>query len=138
VNDAKMHHVVANARKLIADNPGLSAACLGLAFKANIDDFRESPARFVAASLAREFGDRINIVEPYAAHLPRAFEGTGASLIDIDTALETCGILIALVDHEIFRVIPAEERQGAFVYDTRGIWPDVAAAPKPQKLRVAG
>ncbi len=138
VNDAKMHHVVANARKLIAGNPGLSVACLGLAFKANIDDFRESPALFVAASLAREFGDRIRIVEPYAAQLPPEFAGTGAALIDIDTALEQCGILIALVDHDVFRVIPAEERQGAFVYDTRGIWPDVADAPKPQKLRIAG
>ncbi len=138
VNDAKMHHVVANARKLIGGNPGLSVACLGLAFKANIDDFRESPARFVAASLAREFGGRINIVEPYAAHLPREGEGTGAALIDIDTALETCGILIVLVDHDVFRVIPAEERAHALVYDTRGIWPDAAIMPTRPEIRLAG
>ena len=137
VNDVKMHHVIAKAKALIAANPGLRTACLGLAFKANIDDFRESPARFVAASLAREFGDRINIVEPYAAHLPPEFEGTGATLIDIDTALETCGILIALVDHDVFRVIPAEERAHALVYDTRGIWPDAAIAPAPPKIRLA-
>ncbi len=137
VNDAKMHHVIVQAKELIAGNPGLRVACLGLAFKANIDDFRESPARFVAASLAREFGDRINIVEPYAAALPREFEGTGASLIDIDTALEECGILIALVDHDVFRVIPPEERQGALVYDTRGIWPDAAIAPLQPKIRLA-
>ena len=56
VNDAKMHHVVARAEQLIADNPGVPVACLGLAFKANIDDFRESPARFVASRLARKFG----------------------------------------------------------------------------------
>ena len=138
VNDAKMHHVVAQATALITDNPGLRVACLGLAFKANIDDFRESPARFVAASLARAFGDRINIVEPYAAQLPSEFEGTGASLIDIDTALEECGILIALVDHDVFRVIPAEERSSALVYDTRGIWPDAHLPSAPQKLRIAG
>ncbi len=137
VNDAKMHHVIAQAKTLIAANPGIPVACLGLAFKANIDDFRESPARFVAASLAREFGDRINIVEPYAAELPPEFDGTGAALIDIDTALEDCGILIALVDHDVFRVIPAEERQGALVYDTRGIWPDANIPPAPQKLRIA-
>jgi len=26
----------------------------------------------------------------------------------------------------VFKVIPAEERQGRIIYDTRGIWPDVA------------
>ncbi|MBU0668838.1 MAG: UDP-N-acetyl-D-mannosamine dehydrogenase, partial [Alphaproteobacteria bacterium] len=96
------------------------------AFKANIDDFRESPARFVAAGLAREFGARIHVVEPYAGSLPPEFDGSGATLVDLDTALEECGIIVVLVDHDIFKVVPPEERQGALVYDTRGIWPDVA------------
>lgn len=106
INDAKMHHVVERAEQLIEANPGVPVACLGLAFKANIDDFRESPARFVAARLARKFGDRMHVVEPYASELPIEFEGTGATLIDLDTALETCGVLVVLVDHDIFRVVP--------------------------------
>ena len=122
VNDAKMHHVLDRARQLVLDSPGVPVACLGLAFKANIDDFRESPARFVAARLAREFGSRINIVEPYARELPVEFDGTGAGLVDIDTALEKCGVLILLVDHDLFRSIPEAERSHAIVYDTRGIW----------------
>ena len=122
VNDAKMHHVLEQATALIEESPDAQVACLGLAFKANIDDFRESPARFIAARLARKFGERINIVEPYAKELPVEFGDTGASLVDIDTALETCGILIVLVDHDLFRSIPAEERRDAMVYDTRGIW----------------
>ena len=122
VNDAKMHHVLAQARALIEAHPGQKIACLGLAFKANIDDFRESPARYVTASLAREYGERICVVEPHAAALPAEFEATNASLIDVDTALEECGVLIALVDHDIFKAIPAEERADKAVYDTRGIW----------------
>ncbi len=59
-------------------------------------------------------------------------------LIDIDTALEECGILIPLVDHDVFRVIPAEERAHALVYDTRGIWPDQpATVATPPALRLA-
>lgn len=104
--------------------PGAPVACLGLAFKANIDDFRESPALKVAASLAHRFGERVRIVEPYADTLPKAFDGSGAGLIDIDTALETCPILIVLVDHDVFRSVPLEERAAKRVYDTRGIWPD--------------
>ena len=46
VNDAKTDHVVAQAVELVEGGPpGAPLAVLGLAFKANIDDFRESPAR---------------------------------------------------------------------------------------------
>jgi len=137
VNDAKMHHVLAQATALIEANPGVPVACLGLAFKANIDDFRESPARFVTASLARKFGERLRIVEPYAASLPVEFTDTGASLVDLDTALETCGVLIVLVDHDLFRVVPPQERSRAAIYDTRGIWPDAAREPAQAPIRLA-
>lgn len=124
VNDHKMHHVVAKAEALVEAHPEAQVACLGLAFKANIDDFRESPARFVASRLARKFGERIAIVEPYAAELPIEFTDTGVTQIDIDEALEDCAILIVLVDHDVFRVVPLAERADKLVYDTRGIWPD--------------
>ena len=137
VNDAKMHHVIDRANALIEARPGAKVACLGLAFKANIDDFRESPARFVAARIARRFGARVQIVEPYASELPVEFTDTGAGLIDIDTALETCDVLIVLVDHDLFRVVPLAERAGKAVYDTRGIWPDQPADGVAAGLRLA-
>ena len=124
VNDRKSDHVVTRAAALLAAMPDVPVACLGLAFKANIDDFRESPAVKVAAALARTHGRRIRIVEPYAAALPAEFAGTGAELIDIDTAIESCPIFIVLVDHDIFRSVPLSERATKLVYDTRGIWPD--------------
>lgn len=139
VNDGKVAHTIARAIDLIERLPSVPVACLGLAFKANIDDFRESPALKVAADLAKLFGDRIRIVEPYADALPPAFDGTAARLIDIDTAIETCPIMIVLVDHEVFRSVPLDERADKLVYDTRGIWPDQppASLPKPD-LRLAG
>jgi len=124
VNDAKIHHAIARASALVEANPQARVACLGLAFKANIDDFRESPARLVAATLARRFGSRIAVVEPYASELPIEFTDTGAELVDIDAALESCDALIVLVDHDLFRSVPLAERAHKVVYDTRGIWPD--------------
>ena len=128
VNDGKIRHVIQRAEALIEASPGAKVACLGLAFKANIDDFRESPARLVAVTLARKFGNRISVVEPYATELPKEFDGTSASLIDIDSALETSEILIVLVDHDQFKAVPLAERARHLVYDTRGIWLD---QPKP-------
>ncbi|MXO65699.1 UDP-N-acetyl-D-mannosamine dehydrogenase [Altericroceibacterium endophyticum] len=135
VNDRKIHHVIEQACALVDAQPGAKVACLGLAFKANIDDFRESPARLVAASLARKFGARIHVVEPYADQLPIEFEGTGAQQIDIDTALEECDILIVLVDHDVFRSVPLAERVTKQVYDTRGIWPDQPDSKALMELR---
>ncbi len=135
VNDGKVDHVIAEAVQMIEKAPSTARiACMGLAFKANIDDFRESPARKVAAALARRYGDRIAIIEPYTGKLPTEFDSTGAHLIDLDNGLESCEILIPLVDHDVFRSIPLAERQGKIVYDTRGIWPDQPTAADADKL----
>jgi UDP-N-acetyl-D-mannosaminuronic acid dehydrogenase len=139
VNDGKTDHVVARAAQMIADAPPHArVACLGLAFKANIDDFRESPALKVAVELAQKFGDRVQLVEPYATALPADFDGTGAQLIDIDTAIDRCDIFILLVDHDVFRSVPLDERADKIVYDTRGIWPDQPQAGGTTPLRLVG
>ena len=80
-------------------------------------------------------------MEPYAGELPIEFTDTGAQLIDIDTALETCDVLIVLVDHDVFKSVPLAERETKAVYDTRGIWPDQPSAAnrvEAVSLRQAG
>ena len=74
---------------------------------------------------------------PYADALPAAFNGTGATLVDLDDALERAGVMIALVDHDVFRSVPLEERADKYVYDTRGIWPDQPVAPDARPVRLA-
>jgi len=138
VNDGKIDHVIARAAAMIEADPTARVACLGLAFKANIDDFRESPALKVAVALACRFGERVAIVEPYADALPTAFDGTGATLTDVDAAIESCGTFVVLVDHDVFRSIPLDERADKQVYDTRGIWPDQPASAAKDPLRLVG
>ncbi|MCW3835393.1 UDP-N-acetyl-D-mannosamine dehydrogenase [Sphingomonas canadensis] len=138
VNDGKTDYTIARAEELIAQIPGAPVACLGLAFKANIDDFRESPALKVAEHLAERHGSRIRVVEPHAGALPPSLAQHGATLIDIDTAIETCPVFIVLVDHEVFKSIPLGERANKLVYDTRGIWPDQPRPDAPSAgLRLA-
>lgn len=138
VNDGKVAYTIARASALIEAHPGLTVACMGLAFKANIDDFRESPALKVAEALSARFGARISIVEPYAAALPASLAEHDAMLIDLDDAIETCGIMIVLVDHELFKSVPLDERADKVIYDTRGIWPDQPSSnPQSHAVRLA-
>jgi UDP-N-acetyl-D-mannosaminuronic acid dehydrogenase len=122
VNDRKTHHVLARAEALIGEYPYANVACLGLAFKANVDDLRESPALEIAKTLADKHGARIRIVEPYLRALPGPFAGTGATLVDLAGALASCEIAIVLVDHDEFKGISTSERRHLEVLDSRGIW----------------
>jgi UDP-N-acetyl-D-mannosaminuronic acid dehydrogenase len=100
-------------------------ACCGLAFKANVDDLRESPALEVARHLASRYGARIKIVEPYLRNLPSEIAEKGAELTELDEAIRTCEIAIVLVDHDQFKMVPLAERRHLAVIDTRGIWQDM-------------
>jgi len=122
VNDAKTEYVYQNARALLQSNQEQSLACLGLAFKANVNDLRESPALEVTEKLAENFGARIVVVEPNISELPKSLKTLGVRLVSFREAINLCKILLLLVDHDQFRRISANELEGKIVFDTRGIW----------------
>jgi len=123
-NDKKARYTIEAATNLIDDRPYAQVACFGLAFKANVDDLRESPALEVAIALAQKYGARIKIVEPYINALPQSLAATGAELVSLDRGLAICEIGLVLVDHDEFRSIPTGSRRHMAVLDTRGIWRD--------------
>jgi UDP-N-acetyl-D-mannosaminuronic acid dehydrogenase len=125
INDHKTASTVERAIALIEDHPYANVACCGLAFKANVDDLRESPAMEVATHLAKKFGSRIKIVEPNLRHLPSDLSEYGAEFLNIDEAVRTCEIAVVLVDHDEFKMVPLAERRHLDVIDTRGIWQDM-------------
>lgn len=127
VNDGKIDYSFDRAAALAESAPGAKIACLGLAFKPNIDDLRESPALRVAQLLAERFGERVRLVEPHIDTLPRAFEGTGAQLAPLDAALAECDVLVLLVDHDAFKAVSPAQRAGKLVHDSRGIWTEARA-----------
>jgi UDP-N-acetyl-D-mannosaminuronic acid dehydrogenase len=121
VNDHKAVHTENKVRALLDAAPGGKVALLGLAFKPDIDDFRESPALEIAESLSHTHGDRILVVEPFTDELPKAFGGTGATLVTLDAALRQAEIVVVLVDHTAFKHLSPADLAGKLVFDTRGM-----------------
>ena len=120
VNDGKPEWVMAKVRAAAAKFADPVVACLGLAFKANIDDLRESPSLEIAAHLAGE-GLKVLAVEPHVAELPKALRGK-ATLATLDEALRAAQVIVLLVDHAAFKAVDPARLAGKQVIDTRGIW----------------
>jgi UDP-N-acetyl-D-mannosaminuronic acid dehydrogenase len=117
VNDSKPHHVVAQVRA--AAGKDVVVACLGLAFKANVDDLRESPAVEIAAHLA-DAGLKVLAVEPHVTALPKALQGR-AELVSLADALARASVIVLLVDHRAFAGLTLEQLKGKKLIDTRGM-----------------
>lgn len=121
INDAKPHYVVDRVIQAANKFKSPVVACLGLAFKANIDDLRESPAVEIVRELADKSDARILAVEPHVSELPKALEGK-VELIGADEAIGLADIIVLLVDHKQFMHIKSERLQSCVVIDTRGFW----------------
>jgi UDP-N-acetyl-D-mannosaminuronic acid dehydrogenase len=97
VNDAMPSHVVARLAALIA--PPAPIAMLGLTYKAEVDDIRESPAMRVA-ELAVERGYSVRLCDP---HVRPETPGLPAPLLALPQALRDVQAVVLLVDHRVFR-----------------------------------
>lgn len=122
VNDAKPHYVLKQITDAADQFKKPVIACLGIAFKADIDDLRESPALDITKMLAQNNEAEVLVVEPNINELPEALAALGVKLVSIEEALERSNTLAVLVDHKEFKAIPAEQVARKVVVDSRGIF----------------
>lgn len=129
VNDSKPQWVTDKIKLAVADyllsHPSKTAGdviigCFGLAFKADVDDLRESPAISIVQSLAGIHPGKILAVEPNISTLPTKLDAK-IILSPLGEVLEKAHILVLLVDHSEFKKIKIDEFQST-VIDTRGLW----------------
>ena len=130
INDAKPDWVIRQIKAEAFDvqqDTGRTPviATLGLAFKPNIDDLRESPALNITEALAEQFTQsKILTVEPHIDELPPRLQGRdNLQLADVEAALDQADIVVLLVDHAAFADLGPKAYEKR-VIDTRGQWRD--------------
>ncbi|MET2851325.1 UDP-N-acetyl-D-mannosamine dehydrogenase [Vibrio owensii] len=120
-NDAKPQYVIDQVVKAADEFKRPVIACLGLAFKADIDDLRESPALKIVDDLGDLDVGEIIAVEPNIDSLPKVMREKNIELLELNTALEKANIIVILVDHREFKLIRNNTLNKKITIDTRGI-----------------
>jgi UDP-N-acetyl-D-mannosaminuronic acid dehydrogenase len=124
VNDSKPVHVAQQVIRKAGRFVEPTIACLGLAFKADIDDLRESPAMDVVEAVAKELPEvKVLVAEPHINGLPERLRALGnVALTATEQAVDSADIVVLLVDHSAFSSMNRSLLTGKVVYDTRGVW----------------
>lgn len=124
INDDKPEWVISKTVEALQKSNGKNLAVLGLAFKPDIDDLRESPALGIAKRIARQFNDtQIHVVEPNIKALPESLAGFGnVNLEPLETAVDSADVVLLLVDHRQFKEFDATKLKNKTVIDTKGLW----------------
>lgn len=115
VNDYKPEWVTEKVRQSADKFKHPVIGCLGLAFKADVDDLRESPAVDIVRTLISEDVGRVLVAEPNLR------EHTEFDLKPYDEVVSAADIVLLLVDHKEFRDLKAASLKEKILIDTRGI-----------------
>lgn len=117
VNDGKPDWVVSKVKKAVAEKSKTEKpviGLLGLAFKPDVDDLRESPSVTVAKALQQATDAEIMVCEPYIQ------EHELFALSSLEKTLDESNIVVMLTDHKAFKEIQPELLESKIIIDTRG------------------
>jgi UDP-N-acetyl-D-mannosaminuronic acid dehydrogenase len=122
VNDSQPEFVLQTLKKITGGLKGKRVAALGLAFKPDVDDLRESPAIEVVHLLVKE-GASVSTFEPFKPD----FQVKGATTaLTLEAAVKNADILLLLVGHKQFKAIDpsemARKSSARLILDTVNGW----------------
>ena len=127
VNDSKPEHVLNQVTQKIDEQRanGLtpSIAALGITFKPNIDDLRESPSLAIVEEINKKHPDiKISVVEPNINTLPFKLScQKNVKLKKLKESLSSSSIALLLVDHKEFKFNRDLLKSHPTLIDTRGL-----------------
>lgn len=120
--EEKVHELVRELASNGKANKEIRIGCLGLAFKPDIDDLRESPALHITQALTKTYPGQVTAVEPNIQSLPTQLKALGLELGEFEQVIAQSDILVVLVDHKQFREAKLNLRSEQRLFDAKGIW----------------
>ncbi len=122
VNDSQPHFVIQLIQRAVGKLEGIRVAALGLAYKPDVDDLRESPAIEICQLLAEE-GAQVISYEPYKP----GFEVSGCQSAQVlAEAIEDAEVLLLLVGHSPLRSLEphvlAQLTPARVIVDCANVW----------------
>jgi UDP-N-acetyl-D-mannosaminuronic acid dehydrogenase len=125
VNDGRPHLMIEKAKAAAEALRTRKICCLGLAYKPDVDDLRESPAVEIAEKLAAD-GYEVAVVEPNVETLPNGLSHhANIWLLGQDEAIAASDVVMINVNHTPFRSITPLQLKGKAVIDSVGLLPKV-------------
>jgi UDP-N-acetyl-D-mannosaminuronic acid dehydrogenase len=122
VNLAKQASVTIRIKKAAERFREPRIALLGMTYKPNVDDLRESPAMAVAEELALSNAGEILIVEPHVEQQPKKLTNVpGVHWVGLQDALRRADIVVLLVAHDQFRDLDPSTLSEKILIDTVGV-----------------
>ena len=123
VNDAKPEFFIEKVKATADRFKDPKIAIFGLAFKADIDDLRESPALEIAVKIVQMALGNVYVVEPNIDSLPDAIASfSNVELVTSEVAISSADIILGLVDHREFKKMDTKKFNEKIVHDSRGMW----------------
>lgn len=135
VNDAMPQHVAEIVKLAVAGVENPVVACLGLAYKANVDDVRESPAVKIVELLQKQGLD----VRAYDPHVP---DGVVSCRVErLELALCGADVVVLATDHREFAGLSPSElcnSEATVLVDARGVLASDVRYSQGVELRAVG
>lgn len=138
INDGQPGYVVSLVAHTLGGLESRRIASLGLTYKPNVDDIRESPAIKITQKFVAE-GAHVNTYDPFVPTVSVQGATTASSLEEV---LEGADCVVLLVDHNVFRELTPQQvatiMPGRVAVDTRGVWDRAAWEAASFELHVLG
>jgi UDP-N-acetyl-D-mannosaminuronic acid dehydrogenase len=127
VNNRKPHYVVEKVVALARRHKLDVIGCLGLTYKADVDDLRESPSLEIVRELHRHGVATVMACDPYVSSGRfREFP-----LYGLDDVLQHSDLLVLLTDHKQFNAVSKQVLEQKILVDTRGLWRQLLSEAAP-------
>jgi len=118
INSETPKKVVGKIKEIVSEVENPKIAILGLAFKGNIDDMRESASLEIIHEL-KENGFNLSIHDPYVK------ADLDGKVKTVEEAAKEADLLVILTDHDVYKDIDLisvkEAMKSPIIYDTRNL-----------------